>query len=268
MKNKDYASYIKQGVLLAAPVILTAFNMPVISAAIASISGVASLLEQMKINRRFAEDLQISKYYKERLIHILDIGHDVVKNRAEKEGLFTNPEFLDKEDAFIDAQLSVIVEAMKDTKRNKDSFYGSLYGSIVFEHNDDWDDQYFSIATLGKLSIRQLVLLKLIIERFSSNDMKVSITNPIISYEMDEMAPLFWYNEKGFEIKKNIQFRYLGDIVPTSFAMQLYKRLSLETFITEAQVSSVIDQMHLQETDSNSYLDVASEGNYAEVPND
>ena len=100
--------------------------------------------------------------------------------RVEKDGWNLNhPEY----GAFIqhlyESQEHLLFRALQDAQSLKDDIYGALWGNLLYTHSDEWDEQYFAINTLSKLSVRQLILIKLIVENFNGLEKHLSITNLI-----------------------------------------------------------------------------------------
>ena len=144
--------------------------------------------------------------------------------------------------------------------------YGSYWGNLIYEHDENWDDQYFIINLLGRLSIRQIILIKLLVDGFPGINTSLAITNPIIVSEFNDLSPLFWHIEKGIELNNSWDSRHLGNLVITDFAQNIYRMLGLSECITEEMVKEIVSQMKLQSTESPHHFYIDPDGNYAERP--
>ena len=162
----------------------------------------------------------------------------------------------------------LLLEAMSESQQKKLDAYSSLMGRLIYEHSSDWDNQFFDISTLSKLSFRQLVLIKLIVEGFPGIDKSLSITDPCISSELKELAPLFWHIEKGVELSSYLETSYLGCIVKSTYSSQFYEKLLLNELINDGDVEEIKMQMRLRNLGSSDQLYIDPNGNYAEPPKD
>lgn len=162
------------------------------------------------------------------------------------------------------SQDHLIFQSLQDAQRLKDILYGSYWGNLIYEHDENWDDQFFTINLIGRLSFRQVILIKLLVDGFPDINTNLSITNPIIVAEFNELTPLFWHIEKGVELHNHWDTRHLGNLVVTDFAQRVYRMLDLSEFITEEMINDVTSQMKLQSVESPNLLFFNHDGHYAE----
>ena len=212
-------------------------------------------------------DRQLSKFQLERLKNITFQAITTFCKRCKVDDWnIEHPE----SDAYIkflfESQDHLIYQSLQDAQRQKDILYVSYWGNLIYEHDENWDDQYFIINLLGRLSIRQIILIRLLVDGFPGINTSLAITNPIIVSEFNDLSPLFWHIEKGIELNNSWESRHLGNLVVTDFAKNIYTMLDLSECFTEEMIKEITLQMKLQSTESPHHLYIDPDGNYAERP--
>ena len=162
----------------------------------------------------------------------------------------------------------MIFTALTETDRRKDLIFGNYWGYIICNHDESFDDQYFTVSLIKKLSYRQIVLIKLIAEGLPENIRTKTITKPEISVDLNMLHQYGFWDIMGKEINANYEnFRSLDGINKTKLADITYKRLSLSTIISKNEVNNMISIMLLKEDiPASPRLWISEEGKYAETP--
>lgn len=171
-------------------------------------------------------------------------------------------------DALYDSQSFLIFTALTETDRRKDLIFGNYWGYIICNHDESFDDQYFTVSLIKKLSYRQIVLIKLIAEGLPESIRTKTITKPEISVDLNMLHQYGFWDIMGKEINANYEnFRSLDGINKTKLADITYKRLSLSTIISKNEVHKIISTMLLKEDiPASPRLWVSEGGKYAETP--
>ena len=167
-----------------------------------------------------------------------------------------------------ESQEFAIIKALQESQTKKDIFYGVYWGNVIYEHDEHWEDQHFIISLLSKLSFRQLILVKLIVEGFAERNKDMFITRPEISIELSELQSLGLWGTYGIEITQSLDnSRSLQHIRVTDFGKSFYNKLDLASIISQEDENSVIKDMALRsDLEATSTLYWNKEGSYAEEP--
>lgn len=170
--------------------------------------------------------------------------------------------------ALYESQDHLIYRALQEAQRTKDELYGCFWGNLIYEHDENWNDLFYIINIFSRLSFRQLLLIKLINEGFAGVDRTLSITNPVVSVEMQELYHLGLWDMLGKYVNPNYNnTQDLFHIKETKFSKSLYDRLSLKEKPYGKEISDLIGEMQLQSgLPSSQLLWLDENGNFAERP--
>ena len=182
------------------------------------------------------------------------------QSASRKENLYSN--------YLYDSQSFLISMALTETDRRKDVFFGNYWGYIICNHEESFDDQYFTASLIKSLSYRQLVLIKLIAEGLPKDINTKTITKPEISVDLNLLNQYGFWDVMGKEINANYEnYRSLDGIKKTKLTDITYKRLSLSTLIRQNEVNKIVSTMHLKDDiPASPRLWISEEGKYADTP--
>lgn len=139
------------------------------------------------------------------------------------------------------------LEAIRQSENTKVDILGRFYGSSYYYWKIDWQDMHHIISMVSALSLRQIILIRLINEGFPSIDHKLYITNPSVCVELHRLLEYgVWCTEGaafGIDNSASIQ---ISSLIPTSYSDSVSSALMLDK-ISEEDVQRVIDSLKLSE---------------------
>lgn len=112
----------------------------------------------------------------------------------------------------------MILKAINENQRRKIEIMGNFLGETMYSGESDMHLLQQISNTLSKLSWRQVVMVKLISERFPGCNLDLIPTNHSAAIEINELQQYgFWQSEGArFGINNSVTYR-LKDIVPTEY---------------------------------------------------
>ncbi len=270
MKKRDLIEYSLEVFI---PLVLDRCGVPPllnqISTATAKLAGMA-VLDCLEKYRGKTKSLSVKSVQNERIETIVGCARDYVKLSIQKGQWDTSSssKLESYADALYDSQSFLIFTALTETDRRKDLIFGNYWGYIICNHNESFDDQYFTVSLIKKLSYRQIVLIKLIAEGLPESIKTKTITKPEISVDFNLLYQYGFWDIMGKDINANYEnFRSLDGINKTKLSDITYKRLSLSTVINKNEVNNMISTMLLKEDiPASPRLWISEEGEYAEPP--
>lgn len=186
-----------------------------------------------------AEVQKVSQEYKIALQTFLEL--------AEKDGVTAwelNIEQAHIDNAFEVAE-HVTLEGIRQSERKKVDVLGRFYGRTLYKQNADWQDMHQIITMVGNLTMRQLVVLRLIVEGFKGFDSNIFISNPSACVEINRLRDYGIWKTTGiaFGIDESnyIPLKFLH---PTDFAVHVYETLMLEKIPNET-IQETVKSLHL-----------------------
>lgn len=139
------------------------------------------------------------------------------------------------------------MEAIRQSESAKVDILGRYYGQSFYKGNTDWQDMHQMITMVGSLTLRQIVLIRLISEGFKGLDSKLFITNPSACVEINRLKDYGIWQTTGaaFGINESV-LPSLEDIIATNYVNQVSEALMLE-HLSEEDVLRTIDSLKLSE---------------------
>ena len=139
------------------------------------------------------------------------------------------------------------MEAIRQSESAKVDILGRYYGQSFYKGNTDWQDMHQMITMVGSLTLRQIVMIRLISEGFKGLDRKLFITNPSACVEINRLKDYGIWQTTGaaFGINESV-LPSLEDIIATNYVNQVSEALMLE-HLSEEDVLRTIDSLKLSE---------------------
>ena len=128
-----------------------------------------------------AEVQKVSQEYKIALQTFLEL--------AEKDGVTAWELNLDQaqiDNAFEVAE-HVTLEGIRQSERKKVDILGQYLGRTFYKQDANWQDMHQMITMIGTLTLRQLVVVRLIVEEFKELDKNMFISNPSACVEINRL---------------------------------------------------------------------------------
>ena len=172
---------------------------------------------------------------------------------AEKDGedawkLNIDPAYIDY--AFEVAEHATM-EAIRQSESAKVDILGRYYGRSFYKGDTDWQDMHQMITMVGELTLRQIVMIRLISEGFNGMNGKLFVTNPSACVEMNRLKDYgIWQTEgAAFGINESGPLQ-LCSIIPTIYVNQVNDALMLDK-LSEEDIQRVVDSLCLSEKGTN-----------------
>ena len=140
------------------------------------------------------------------------------------------------------------MEAIRQSESAKVDILGRYYGQSFYKRETNWQDMHQMISMVGSLTLRQIVMIRLISEGFKGLDSKLFITNPSACVEINRLKDYGIWQTTGaaFGINESV-LPSLEDIIETNYVNQVSEALMLE-HLSEEDVLRTIDSLKLSET--------------------
>lgn len=143
------------------------------------------------------------------------------------------------------------IEAMRQSEEEKIKILGKYYGKQFYYSNTNWGDMHHVISLVGNLSLRQLIMIKLITERFDNVDKELYITNSYACIEINVLLNYGIWSREKLPIETNSTHTIqINSLTPTKVAEDIYNSLSLND-ISEDCTQNVIDSLLLNSDSCN-----------------
>lgn len=137
------------------------------------------------------------------------------------------------------------MEAIRQSEQKKIDILGRFYGKQFYEGRMNWQDMHQVIAMTGELSYRQIILIKLICERFSGMDQESYISNPSACVEINRLLDYgIWRREGAAFSTDNSNHILLKRVNPTEYAKLIYDVLMLNHIESE-DIERTIESLHI-----------------------
>lgn len=139
------------------------------------------------------------------------------------------------------------LEAIKQSEMAKVEVLGRFQGKQFYEGRMNWQDMHQMITMAGSLSLRQLILIRLISERFDGYTQDLYITNPSACVEIRQLLNFGIWQINGAPFStNNARSLQLSFLTPTEYASQVSTALMLER-LSDDDIKRTIDSLHLSD---------------------
>lgn len=140
----------------------------------------------------------------------------------------------------------LILKAINENQRHKIETMGNFLGETVYSGDFSNNHELQQMTnTLVKLSWRQLVLIKLISEKFHGIDSELIPLDPSASIEINELQQYgFWQSEGARFGVDNSSTYQLKDIKPTEYCYHFVEKIGMD-FITVNDVNEIVGSLRL-----------------------
>lgn len=191
--------------------------------------------------------MTLSVNEKKKLNQVSSVALQTFWELAEKDGVKAWEMCIDP--AYIDYSYEVAehatLEAIRQSEKKKIDILGRYYGRKFYKGGHDWQDMHQMITMAGSLTLRQLVMIRLISEGFPGIDEKLYISNPSACVEINRLKEYGIWQTSGaaFGINESDSIR-IDRLVPTKYSEQVNEELMLDK-LSENDVKRVIDSLRL-----------------------
>ena len=186
----------------------------------------------------------------EKLNRMSTIALQTFREFAEKDNVYAWEMAIDP--AYVDYAYEVAEhatqEGIKQSERAKVDIIGRYYGRQLYKGFTDWQDMHQVITMTGMLTLRQIVMIRLIAEGFPGIDKKLCITNPSACVETNRLLDYGIWRTEGaaFGVDDSGAIR-LSFLRSTDYAKELKEALVLDR-LSEEDVKRTVDSLCLKET--------------------
>ncbi|MBR3110024.1 MAG: hypothetical protein IKH35_02435 [Prevotella sp.] len=135
--------------------------------------------------------------------------------------------------------------AIRQSQRAKIKILGRFFGSQLYQDKNNWQDIHQTLNMADALTVRQLVMIRLIAEDFKGMDKKLFISNPTACVEINRLLDFGIWQTAGaqFGINKSWKIQ-LESIIPTIYSEEVCKSLMLES-LSEDDINEAIKSLSL-----------------------
>ena len=140
----------------------------------------------------------------------------------------------------------ISIEAIRQSELKKIEVLGHFYGGQFYKKQLDWQDMHQIINMAGALTLRQIVMIRLICERFPGLESDSFITNPSACVELNRLLDYgIWQVEGATFGTNNSTEIILGSLQATDYAKTVNDTLMLDK-LTKEDIQRVIDSLWLK----------------------
>lgn len=185
----------------------------------------------------------------EKLNRMSTIALQTFRELAERDNVYAWEMAIDP--AYVDYAYEVAehatLEGIKQSERAKVDIIGRYYGRQLYKGFTDWQDMHQVITMTGMLTLRQIVMIRLIAEGFPGIDKKLCITNPSACVETNRLLDYgIWRTEGaafGVDDSGAICLSFLRS---TDYAKKVKEALMLDQ-LSEEDVKRTVESLGLRE---------------------
>ncbi len=155
---------------------------------------------------------------------------------------------------------NAMLTAIRQSELAKVEVLGRYFGSQLYMGRIDWQDMHQMITMAGSLTLRQLIMIRLIADEFEGLDTNLFIGNPSACVEINRLKDYgIWQTEgAAFGINESCPLQ-LGCIIPTHYSEQVCESLMLDR-LSQEDIERTIESLRL--TSEGSKEKVLTEENY------
>ena len=178
--------------------ILNALGIPITPQAIVIIGKSLKMFLKMGLPEvlKDFQSRRLSSMQNERLEDVKSTAIKTVYQLIERNGWEdSHPESVQYTQYVIEYTEDLIDQAINESRQAKRLFLGVFLGSSLYKLNSstpNWDNVFYLSSLIGKLTIRQIVLVKLLVDNFGrindDKDNMMCITNKVAISELKELA--------------------------------------------------------------------------------
>ena len=139
----------------------------------------------------------------------------------------------------------LMLTAIRQSQRKKVDVLGRYYGRAFYKGDIDWQDMHQTINMVGSLTLRQIILIRLISEGFKGIDNKLFISNPSACVEVNRLKDYGIWQTEGAAFGTNDSWAIqLESIIPTIYSDRVCEVLMLDK-LSDEDVARTIDSLKL-----------------------
>ena len=217
--------------------------------AIATAKGLAKGVAQTAVLKAYDDicSRQISKLEVSQINYAFDKAEKVfwefVEKYGENAGYAFDASSSEYENAMQVAE-GFLLQSMK-----KLDVLGCFYGKSLYYGDNQWETIHHTLKMTERLTYRQIVLIRLICEKFPDIDPTYCITEKDACVEtMDLINFGIWATPGAYLSQDNSSPIQLETLVPTEYSFELYKKLMLER-IPKEDIDKVIKTLCIGKSD-------------------
>jgi len=243
--------YIGKGVEMGFAALVTTAGFPAATMAVPLVKGIVLGLLENCYNDCSQKTLSVRETRK--LERATTTALQTFRELAEEDGVEAWKVDIDLSyyDYAFEVAEHATMEAVRQSESAKVDILGRYYGRSFYKGNTDWQDMHQMITMVGELTLRQIVMIRLISEGFNGMNGKLFVTNPSACVEMNRLKVFgIWQTEgAAFGINESGPLQLCG-IIPTIYVNQVNKALMLDK-LSEEDIHRVIDSLCLSEKGTN-----------------
>ena len=139
------------------------------------------------------------------------------------------------------------LEAIKQSEMAKIEILGRFQGKQFYDGSMNWQDMHQMITMAGSLSLRQLIIIRLISARFEGYDPNLYITNSSACVEIRQLLNYgIWQIDGAPFSTNNARSIQLSFLKPTEYASQVSTAFMLEK-LSDMDIKRTIDSLRLSD---------------------
>ena len=189
--------------------ILISLGIPITPQATVVIGKTLKMLLKMGVPKVFKDyqSRMLSPMQKDRLEDIKNISIKTVYELIEKNGWEdSHPESDQYTQYIIEYTEELLNQVINESRQAKRVFLGTYLGSTLYNLNNSspkWDNVFYLSSLINRLTIRQIILLKLIVNHYDgindTMDNMICVTNKVAISELKELSSLnMWVGLIGY----------------------------------------------------------------------
>ena len=241
--KKDYINELidwTKDIIPVTPSVLNLLGIPVTPQTITGIERTIKMLFKIGTASVFDDykSRQLSSMQQNKLDDIAKSSIETIYRLIEKNGWEDNhPESAQYIQYTIEYSEDLLNKAINESRKEKRAFLGAYLGSTLYTLNfttPNWDNVFYLSSVIDRLTLRQIILVKLIVEQFNGvrdGEEMICITNKVAISELRMLAsqnmwvPLISYQPDP---------TYIGIPLKYICATDLAKELISNTLIPES----------------------------------
>lgn len=243
--------YIGKGVEMGFAALVTTAGFPAATMAVPLVKGIVLGLLENCYNDCSQKTLSVRETRK--LERATTTALQTFRELAEEDGVEAWKVDIDLSyyDYAFEVAEHATMEAIRQSESAKVDILGRYYGRSFYKGDTDWQDMHQMITMVGELTLRQIVMIRLISEGFNGMNGKLFVTNPSACVEINRLKDYGIWRTEGaaFGINESGPLQLCG-IIPTIYVNQVNDALMLDK-LSEEDIHRVIDSLCLSEKGTN-----------------